>query len=378
MVLAGCCLVSIGIQSFVIAPSSIAPLLVEQFTLSRAETGNIVSAVMLGMILVQLPSGYLLDRFDNRWLVIPGVALYIAIVVAIQFVDSYGQFLQLRVLGGVAGGIVFTAGANVVAQVFVDGKQSFATGLYLASPPMGWAIAHTTSPAIGTAYGPLSVFLLHGLVAFVGVALFWIAADRPIRSEGSPTVGEFVRAFGNRSILLVSVSAFSLYSLYLFLNSWLPTYGTEVLSLPLATAGIATAIVPIVGIFARPAGGWLSGFLGGRHRFVLLTGLSLGFVFLVATPFASYLPLFLLLITGAAFSIQLGTGVYYVLTRELATPGTEGTSLAVLTSISWTGSLTAPIAGGWLVATYSWMAAFAVFGVVALVGIIALLPLPAK
>jgi nitrate/nitrite transporter NarK len=176
--------------------------------------------------------------------------------------------------------------------------------------------------------------------------------------------------------VLVGLSAFAAYALYLFLNTWLPTYGREVLSLPLPVAGLVTALVPLVGIVARPGGGWLSGRLGGRRRPVPAGGLLLGLVLLVAVPFADGMALFLLLVAAAAFAVQLGTGVYYVLTRELATPGTEGTSLTVLTAVSFTGSFAAPVVGGWLVAGYSWTVAFVAFAAVGVLGVLVLAPVP--
>lgn len=375
-VLAGCFLLSVGVNAFMIAPSSIAPLFVERFGITKAAAGNIVSAAIVGSIFTQLPGGYLLDRYDNRWVVGPAVVVFVLAVLAIQVVDSFAPFLVLRGLGGIVGGFVFTAGANVVGQVFPADRQGFATGIYMTSPPVSFALAHATTPLLGTAFGPLRVFLLHAVVAVLGTTLFLVAATGAIRTAETPTAAEFTRAIRNRSVILVAISAFSVYALYLFLNTWLPTYGTEVLSLSISTAGLVTALVPLVGIAARPGGGWLSERLGGRRRPVLAGGLLVGLVILVSIPFVDVVPLFVGLLVVGAFTVQLGMGVYYVLTRELATPGTEGTSLTVMTTIGFTGSFAAPIVGGWLIETYSWPVAFATFAAVAALGTAALLPVP--
>lgn len=372
---AGCFLVSIGVNAFMIAPSSIAPLFVERFAIEKAAVGDIVSAAIVGSIVTQIPGGYLLDRYDNRWLLLPGVVLFGAIVVGIQYVGGFVAFLGLRALGGIVGGFVFTGGANVVGEVFTGERRSFATGLFMTSPPVAFFLAHTTSPLVGTALGPLRVFLVHTAVAALGIALFWVGAGSAIRSAGTPTASEFARALGNRRVLLLSVSTFAAYALYLFLNTWVPTYGTDVLSLSLAEAGIVTALVPLVGIGARTGGGWLSSRIGNQRRPVLAGGLLTGLVFLVAIPFAGgFLPFLVLLVVGA-FALQLGTGVYYVLIRELATPGTEGTSLTVMTTIGFTGSFVAPILGSWLIEGYSWPVAFGGFAAVGLVGVLVLIPL---
>jgi nitrate/nitrite transporter NarK len=376
LVLGGCFLLSVGVNAFMIAPSSIAPLFVERFDVAPTAAGDIISAAIVGSILTQIPGGYLLDRYDNRRLVVPAVGLFALVVLAIQAVGAFTPFLALRALGGVVGGFVFTAGANVVGAVFPADRRGFATGIFLTSPPASFALAHSTSPPLGTAFGPLRVFLLHAAIAALGTGLFLLAAREPVRSGSTPAPGEFARALGNRSVVLVALSAAAVYGLYLFLNTWLPTYGTQVLSLPLSAAGLVTAIVPLVGIVARPGGGWLSGRLGGRRRPVLAGGLGVGLVLMSAIPLAVALPVFVLLLAATAFAVQLGTGLYYVLTRELASPGTEGTSLTVMTTVAFTGSFLAPLAGGWLIAEYSWTVAFLAFAALGALGVVALVPVP--
>jgi MFS family permease len=99
-------------------------------------------------------------------------------------------------------------------------------------------------------------------------------------------------------------------------------------------------------------------------------------VLLLAIPFTTHLAAFLLVVVLAAITVQLGTGVYYILVRELATPGTEGISLSVLTAVGFSGSLIAPVAGGWLIAGYSWTIAFAAIATLGVLGIVALVAVP--
>jgi MFS family permease len=80
----------------------------------------------------------------------------------------------------------------------------------------------------------------------------------------------------------------------------------------------------------------------------------------------------------AGVGSQLGTGVFYVFVGELSDPETRGTGLAVLTTLSIAGALTAPVVTGWLIDRLSWDAAFG-FGIAAaVVGIVtvALVPEP--
>lgn len=374
--LAGTFLLSAGANGFIIAPSAVSPLFVERFGVPTAAVGNAVSVTFVGLVLTQIPGGYLLDRFDNRAVVAPAAVAYVLIAVGSQWVDGFASLLALRVVGGVVVGLVFTGGANVVGEVVPADRQGVATGIYLTSPPASFAVAHVTGPVVGTAFGPLRVFLVHAAVAVVGLVLFLAAAREPIRGGSPPTVAEFVQALGDRSVLLVAVSACSSYALYLFLNSWLPTYGREVLSLSLGEAGVVTALVPLVGIVARSGGGWLSGYLGGRRRPVLAGALVLGAAALVLVPLTDAVFAFVVLAATAGFAVQLGSGVYYVLARELASVGTEGTSLTVLTTVVFVGSFSGPFLGGWLIASTSWTVTIIAFAGIGLAGTLALIPVP--
>lgn len=372
-VLAGCFLLSVGVNGFIIAPSSIGPLFAEQFGVRTAVVGDAVSAAFVGLILTQIPSGYLFNRVDNRIIVGIGAVAFAILCVMIQGVQRFDVFLLVRGIGGVLVGLVFTGGANIVGHVASPSQQGVATGVYLASPPMSFAIAHSTGPLVGTAYGPLWVFLIHGAVALVGLLVFAYAARQPIQSETAPSTDEFVSALGNRAVLFVSLSVFCTYALYVFLNTWLPTYGLDVLSLSLTEAGFVTAGVPLAGVFSRTFGGWLSNRVGRKP--VLMAGLLVAFGSLLLIPLNNTVVLFIVLATTAGFAVQLGSGVYFVLTRELAYEGTEATSLTVLTTIMFIGSFSAGTGGGWLISTYSWTVTLTVFAGVGMLGVLVLTPI---
>lgn len=376
-ILFGCGLVSIGVNAYFLAPASIIPLLVDAYDVGRVAASAGISVAILGSVLVQLPSGLLFDRYDNRRLMLPGMAVFALAVVAGISTAYYPAVLVARFVAGLAGGFVYTMGANVAAQVFPPESQGLATGLFVTSGPIGFALAQSTGPVIAGTLSLEAVFLFQLSVAVVGLFLFRAAANEPITSEGRPSVPAFVRALGNRRVILLSLSAFCTNALYLFLNSWMPTYANEVLSISLAEAGAVTALVPLVGVAARPSGGMVSDRLDRRRAVIAASLLFTLLLFLVlprTTDATNYGALLLL----AGFTVQLSVGVYYVFAKELADQGLEGTSLTVLVMISFTGSLSAPIAGGLLVESLSWGATFWVFAAVGLVGIGFLAALPGQ
>lgn len=371
-----CFLVSVGANSYMLAPASIVPLLVEHFVISKSTAGLSISAAVAGSVLIQLPGGFLMDRYDNRRLMLAGILVYLPVAIAGTLVQSYHAFLAMRLIAGLAAGGLFVLGANVVAEVFAGRRQGFVTTLFIASAPVGFALSQLAGPALGTRFGWAAPFVAYPAVAGVGYLVFRLSRPAAIRTGERISLEEFRLALLNRSVLLISFAGFCTYVLYIFLNSWMPTYAAEQLPVTLEQAGAVTALLPAVGVVARPAGGWLSDYLGHRRRAVVVASLAFALPAFVVVSRAISILLFAGVMLGVGFALQFGMGVYYVYARELAAPGAAATSLTIFTTVSFVGTLIAPPFGGWLVEAFSWGPTFIVHIGIGILGIGLLLLTP--
>ncbi|MFB6170726.1 MAG: nitrate/nitrite transporter [Haloarculaceae archaeon] len=368
-------LVAVGYTAFLIAPASVLPLMAREFGIRQGTAGLSISAVYLSWALLQLPGGLVLDRYDNRRLVPLGVGCYLLAAVGCLLAPSYPVFLLARLVGGVAALVLWTGGANIVSSAFPAETRALGTSVFVASAPVGFAVGQSAGPLLAGAFGWRAVFPAYALLTLVAFPLYWVAST-PAREDASLSVRGFLSALRNPAVLALSAASFCAYSLFLFFNSWMPAYATDELGIGLAVAGTATALFPLASALARPSGGWLSDRLGGRRRLV------------VAGSFLCSLPLFLVVVLArtplvfatallcAGFVSQLSVGVLYVYVDELSAAGTAGTSLAVLTTLSVTGSLVAPALSGWLVEAFSWQAAFVYAGALSVAGLALTLAAP--
>jgi len=376
LVLAGCFLVSTGFNAYLFAPASVAPLLVGEFGIDKPSAGLAISAVFLAWVLLQLPGGLLVDRYDNRLLVWAGAALLFVMAVAGTLAPDYRTFLLTRFLAGGSALFLWTTAANVVDRSFPAAKRAVGTGLFIASAPAGVTLAQFAGPHVAAAFGWRATLLVYPTVTAVGLPFLYLLLREPVRNESRLELPGFLAALRNRTVLLVSVSSFCAYSLFVFFNSWMPTYGTDVLSLDLATAGAMTALVPAMGLLARPGGGWLSDRIGGRRRPVLVGTFLLVLPALLGVTLVSSTLGYGAVLVLAGVGSQLGTGVFYVYVGELSAEATRGTGLAVLTTLSISGALTAPVLTGWLIEQFSWDAAFGFGALLAVAGIVAVVFAP--
>jgi MFS family permease len=376
LVLAGCFLVATGFNAYLFAPASIMPPFVEAFDIDKTAAGLSISVVFLGWGLFQIPGGFLMDRYDSRVLVWAGVAVFLCSAVAGLFVATYPVFLAVRFVAGITAAFLWTANANIVAQSFPTGRRAVGTSLFVTSAPAGITLAQAAGPPLETVLGWRGVVAGYAAITVLALPLFAWAVEDPIRNESALSLSKFATALGDQQVLAIAASSFCAYSLFVLFNSWMPTYATEVVGLDVGAAGTLVALLPAMGLVARPGGGWLSDRIGGRRRPVIVAAFLLVAPALALAAVASSVAGFAVALLLAGVGSQLGTGVFYVYVEEVSPPASGGTSLAVLMTLSIAGSLVAPVATGWLVDAASWSAAFGFGGLLVAGGVAAVVRLP--
>ena len=374
--LAGGAVLTTSLGAYELAPARVTPLIRESLGIGPSAAGLVVGVMFGTAVVTSLPVGVVLDRTNSRHATAAAVGMLVLAGVWGWWAASAGAFLSLlasRVLGGIAYTVVWNAGIDVVGRAFEADRQATAVAVFTASGPIGFAVGQGAAPLIAGAFGWPAVFPVFATSSVLGFALFWPTSRGRGRVHGAdpPTREELRSVVTNRTVWLVGGIAFLAYSVFLFVNSWAPSYLTEELSLSLALGGLLTALFPAVGVLSRVSGGLVSDrLLGGRRRPVLLWS------FLVATPavagFAALrtVPVLVGALLVAGFAIQLGLGLGFAYFRELVDLGGAATAVAFLTSLGLAGAFLAPIAGGALVGAAGYGTAFAVAGGLGLLGAI--------
>jgi nitrate/nitrite transporter NarK len=378
LVLFGCALLFGGFTAYHIAPASTLPFLVDRFAVSRTEASLTISAVYVGWLAFQFPGGFLLDRYDNGMLMRVGGVAFAVTAVAGAYIDAFWPFVAVRVVGGLFGGLVFGAGTNITTRIFPAHRQGFATSLFVGSGPAGFAVSQFGSPLLATAFGWPATHLAYGALSLVGAVVFHVALDGRVGNESAISLETFAGAFTQRNVLLVATAGAATNALFLFLNSWMPTYGTDALSLTLASAGLLSALTPVAAMVARPSGGFVSDHLG-RRPVVVVSLVAVLPLFLLLPRLGSALAFGAALLVGG-FVLQSSAGVYFVFAQELSDPAVSGTSITVTTALVIVGGIVAPVLGGWLIETFSWGVAFTAYSALGVLGVVAVLlaPEPAR
>ncbi len=366
----GCFLISTGFNAYALAPASLLPVLIAEFEIGKSIAGLAVSAVFLGWAGLQLPGGWLIDRRDNRRLVTLGVAILAIASIGGMLATGFWSFLLSRFVGGASAVFVWTACIGIVARTLPAGHRGLGTSIFVASGPAGVTLAQFAGPFLANLYGWRSVFGAYLLLTLAGLPFLWSGVETSVKETADISVREFLVVLRDGRILLVSTVAFCTYSLFLFFVSWMPTYATEELLIDLAAAGAITAVVPAIGLVARPFGGWLSDVFPER-RPILVAAFVLSVPLLYLVPQLRTARLFGVGLLVGGITSQLGIGVVFTYAGELAPANATGTTLALVNTFAFSGALIAPVVIGWTIDAYSWVFAFGVAMVFAVLGTMA-------
>jgi predicted MFS family arabinose efflux permease len=378
----GLCLLSTAAAAYEIAPASVIPLVRASLDVGPAAASWLLSVMYGVSVLTSVPVGAVLDRVSIRRAVsLAGAALLVAggwgWVAATG--GDYWSLMASRALGGVCYVTFWNAGASVVGQAVDADVRATAVGIFTASAPVGFALGQFGSPLLATRYGWPLVLPAFAALAALGVVVF-LASTRGTRLavQAETPDRDAVRAlFTDRGVWTLSVLCFLAFALYLFLNSWLPSYLTESLGMSLAVGGLLTAVFPAVGVLSRTASGALSDRLfDGRRRPVAVLAFLATLPATVAFLLVAEVAVVVAGLVVAGFAVQLAIGLLYSYVVEVADPGVGSTAVSLLTGVGLVGGFAAPIAGGSIIDAAGYRTAFAVAVGVALLGVLLALRAP--
>ncbi|WP_327139952.1 MFS transporter [Nocardia sp. NBC_01327] len=345
------------------------PHLKTDMNLTGAQQGLASGIFFWGYLLLQIPGGYMAERWSaRRWIAILMVLWSLA-AMAQGLTHSIGQLLLARFLLGVAEGGVQPALMATIRAWFPFAERSRAFAIFKLYTPIAAIVAAPFSGVILTYFDWRWMFLIQGGAPLVIGLAAWLAVvrDTPAKArwlsqnereyiersrleEGEPLVhhGTFKAAFTSRIVwrfaLIYTMTQMGLLGLTLWLPSVLKkAFHTDlkvglVAVLPQIAAGIAIILV------GRSAD------RRGRHVAHMAVVLGAAAMILVGASFISADQKWLVLgamILGTAASIAW-YGPFWATVTKLTPVAAAGAGLGLINGVGNLGSFFGPYIGGWL------------------------------
>lgn len=248
----------------------------KEFSLNPSVMGMVLSVFFVGYALMQLPGGWLADKFGSKRVIIISLFAWSAFTAFTSLAWSLTALIVIRFLFGLGEGAFPCASLKGVAEHFPRAERPKMTAGLLSSNYVGSAIA----PMI---IAPLLIYLgwrhMFGVIGIAGLAfilVYWFVV-RPAQAEDVQEKPGQAEKVGLKVLLKMPlmwqlvVAWFGLSLVNKGLDSWMPTYLLTVRHLDLKAIGILTPLPFVAAGVSTAIGGWvMDRFFDGREKYMLM------------------------------------------------------------------------------------------------------------
>jgi nitrate/nitrite transporter NarK len=251
------------------------PLIREDLALTFTQGGTLAAATTLVYALMQIPAGYLADRFGGKRLFVIGMLGTTILSLIFGFVTEYWQAMIVQATSGLFRAFLFAPGIRLLSAWFPPEKRATAMGLYLIGGFLGNVVIDIAGPVLVTQYDwrfPFMVFPPLGII--VGLVL-WRFGKEPYQDNPQQgiSVQEVLQLFKQRLMWVCGGIQYVRLAVMMGITFWLPTLLVEEKGLSLQFAGV---IIAMQAAFIAPSnvvGGYISDRLK-KPIFVIAVALS--------------------------------------------------------------------------------------------------------
>lgn len=345
-----------------------------EWSLSDAQLGWLGTAFILLYAVVGIPLGRLADRWNRRWLLAGGVALWSLTTFTSGLATGFWTLLVMRLCVGVGEAVCAPTASSLIGDLIPPDRRARAMSVFMLGLPIGLALSFFVSGVVAQRYGWQVAFFVAGVPGLVLAVLTLFILD-PRRGSADPqTVATVTLSFGTvaRQVLTLptmwwiiisgALHNFNMYALSTFVASFLIRYH----ALNVAQAGYVSGLIFGCGALGLFMAGWLGDLAfrrgpAGRLR-VAWIGIAAAvpclLLALAAPPGRLWQCVAGLLVAYLLLYFYYGT--VYATIQDVVEPSSRGAAMAIyFCGMYLLGGLLGPVATGWASDYYARQAAVA-------------------
>ena len=336
------------------------PGFIHYFHLSDIDRGTLNSAFFWTYALLQIPSGWLVDRYGVKWPYAISFLFWSLASAGTIAVQSVSELIALRMVLGVGEAAVAPASYKWIRAHFAEKERGLAVGVYMAGTKIGPAIGPPLAAWLIVRYDWRLMFVILGMGGLVWLVpwLLLVKDDpSPARTASNPSAAApipFGKLLATPVVWGIVIATFCYMYFVYFCMTWMPAYFVEQRHQSLSKMGLFTffsfAGIAIIAIL----GGWLADLVirrGGNavtvRKWFTIAGFAIACTELIGARSPS-------LSVAVAFSIislsglGLATANYWAITQTLFPASAIGRITGVQNCAASIAGIVAPILSGWL------------------------------
>lgn len=232
---------------------------VARFHAATSIAGLVAGITVIGILFSRFASGYLTQHFTTKALLMSGALLLIPATLAYSFTNSIGMLIVVRLVHGLAIGLISTVTNTAVVLLFPPARKGEGIGYFSLSTIIATAIG----PFLGLLLMGISFSVLFNVVSVSAVlaclTAFTVNAKRIVFHRPAKPEPLNWRAFIEPKVLPITVSVFIIGLSYAALQAYISFFAATVNLSALASYFFLVYAAAV--LFSRP----LTGRLLDRH-----------------------------------------------------------------------------------------------------------------
>jgi MFS transporter, ACS family, D-galactonate transporter len=354
-----------------------APLLKDELGISASQLGKLLSAFFWTYGVMQIPAGWLVDRFDVKWVFAAGFFLWSGATAVTGLLHGFAALILVRVILGIGESVAFPSYCKIFSSRLSETRRGIANAILMTALSLGPAVGVLVGGTVVGRFGWRPFFLALGLGGLFWL-LPWLAWMPPKPKDAAQPFSEsmgFLAILRQRSTWGTCLGQFCVnYYLY-FLVTWLPFYLVRARHLSMDGMAKDGAIVFLMSAVSATICGKLSDRWIGRGATItrvrkgsqVIGQFGVGLCLVLTALTEGRLFVAMLAITGTFLGISICNG--WAITQALAGPMVSGRWTGVQNSIGNLAGGVGPWVTGFLLdRTGSFLWPFLVTAAIAWVG----------
>lgn len=337
------------------------PEFISSFHLSFGDRGILNSAFFWTYALLQIPAGWVVDRYGIKFPYAIGFALWCLASASTALTTSIAQLIAVQAVLGLGQSVVAPASYRWIRYHFLEKERGLAIGLYMTGTKIG--------PAIGTPLAAWLIGLYDWRVMFVLVGLGgmlwlipWVSMvkndDVEIANSAVKNGGDVAVPFGRIMASPIAwgtiIASFCYMYFVYFCMTWMPAYFIERRHLSIAKMGLYIFFSFGGLAIVAAAAGWTADLLIARglnpvtvRKWFTIAGFAVACTELIGARASSIETAVFFAIVSLS-GLGLATANYWALTQTLVPAAAIGRMSGVQNCACSFAGIIAPILTGWL------------------------------
>jgi MFS family permease len=326
------------------------PFLKQKLGVGYVELGFALTTLAVVSGLTQAPTGYLVDHFGARKILLIGLTLGGLALILLGLHLSYASLIACAVLLGLANSVYHPADYAILAEHMDEARMGRAFSIHTFAGYLGGAVTPAIVAALVTVSGGVGALIASGAIAIL-VALLLLAM-------GIPEAGAHKKKPGNESVpkqAVITPALITLTALFMLLSlsvAGINNFGVVALMSGYGTSYSVANVALTAFLGASAAGVLAGGFLADhteRHGYVAAA--------CFAANAAIVLLIALVTLPGWALTATMATAGFLsgviapsrdMLVRNAAPAGAAGRAFGIVSTGFNLGGIVSPLLFGWI------------------------------